>query len=67
MQLKIHFYQNGCYLPLDFLKDWPSNLEYSYQSFSFLGLFSQSKNKTFNWWLFKEIYLLSILVPIKKA
>ena len=33
MQLKIHFYQNGCYLPLEFLKDWPSNLEYSYQSF----------------------------------
>ena len=26
MQLKILFYQNGCYLPLNFLNDWSSNL-----------------------------------------
>ena len=26
MQLKILYHLNCCYLPLDFLKDWPSNL-----------------------------------------
>ena len=60
MQLKILCCQNCCYLPLDFLKEWPSKLNiYSYQSFS-LGFFSQNKNKTFDWWL--QGYLLSILV-----
>ena len=33
MQLKILFYQNGCYLPLDFLKDWPSNLNIATEVF----------------------------------
>ena len=45
-------------LPL-FIHPFIYLLEYSYQSFSSLGLFSQNKNKAFSRWLFKIFTLHS--------
>ena len=45
MQLKILFYQNGCYLPLDFLKDWPSNLNIATKVFLPWVYSSRTKTK----------------------
>ena len=45
MQLKVLFYQNGCYLPLDLLKDWSSNLNIATKVFLPWVYSSRTKTK----------------------